>query len=373
MIEADSSTAVKTDADRIAFAKQIEDAADDHARRAVVDAYTGKLPAPAVTVENAEHVVLRSLNIRGGDVATGIGVQALVRFNAATDATIADCAIVGPAFNGVVIAEGSTVRMSKSLVAAVWSAGVLVDARGPTPASAVHLADGDIRNCYYTGVTLGSSDSTIETCRISGSAWHGIRYDNGSPTIRGNAIFGNARSGIYASGETTAVVRENLFWRNEMDGMSCWSNNADNVRNNTFVGNLREGVAVLGNSTTALANNLFVDNVIAIMTGGISGEGGTPAPTIAGNLFWHHTTDLQSGQMPTTLPADNTSADPKFLDATHDDFALANDSSARAAKAGVANPLTLESPWPLTDVEKYIIPNGDTRDYQKWNKPEGLR
>ena len=51
-------------------------------------------------------------------------------------------------------------------------------------------------------------------CR-SGTAWHGVRYDDASPTLTANHIFANARSGIYASGKTSAIIKDNLFTANE--------------------------------------------------------------------------------------------------------------------------------------------------------------
>ena len=81
------------------------------------------------------------------------------------------------------------------------------------------------------GPPLGSlggdaTRSELRRNRISGSAWHGIRYDGAKPLVEGNLIYGNARSGIYASGKTAAEVRGNLFWRNEHGGMSCCSKTA---------------------------------------------------------------------------------------------------------------------------------------------------
>jgi hypothetical protein len=72
------------------------------------------------------------------------------------------------------------------------------------------MRDSDVRNCYHRCVTLVTEEATVERCRISGSAWHGIRYDNCSPKILNNHIFGNARSGIYASGQTRATVVGNV-------------------------------------------------------------------------------------------------------------------------------------------------------------------
>src|SRR5205823_5486936 len=143
--------------------------------------------------------------------------------------------------------------------------------RGEARPAKLHLLDSDVRNCYHRCITISGEGTLIERSRISGSAWHGIRYDNCSPTIRANLIFGNARSGIYASGTTTAQVTGNVFWRNEMDGMSCWFNNADHIEGNTFVGNLREGIAVLGDAKPTLARNIVAGSPVGVSCGPIAG------------------------------------------------------------------------------------------------------
>src|SRR4029453_5462992 len=129
----------------------------------------------------------------------------LLVFNNARKAVVSECAVLGPTMNGVGVIDGSDVEISKTLIAALWNTGVVVSGgeRAGQPAK-VHLVDCDIRNCYSRGVTIACDGSTIDKCRIAGSAWHGIRYDNCSPTILGNQIFGNARCGIYASGTTAA-------------------------------------------------------------------------------------------------------------------------------------------------------------------------
>lgn len=114
-----------------------------------------------------------------------------------------NCAVVGSPGNGIVVRGGAEARLDRCLAAAVWNVGAAVQAGG-----SLLLFNSDIRNCYYTGITAGSGALlNVQRCRISGSAWHGIRYDSvKSPLILSNAIFSNARSGIYASGKTRATV-----------------------------------------------------------------------------------------------------------------------------------------------------------------------
>ena len=142
------------------------------------------------------------------------------------------------------------------------------------PGTSAKITDGDIRNCHYAGIRISRDAGPVEIsrCRISGAAWHGIRYDDVSPFIRDNRIFSNARSGIYASGRTAAQVSGNVFFANEMNGMSCWTENHDVILRNTFHGNLREGLAVLGGSEPEITYNIFSAHPVALLQGPIRGD-----------------------------------------------------------------------------------------------------
>ena len=221
-------------------------------------------------------------------------------------------------------------------------------------------------------MTLGADDAVIERCRISGSAWHGIRYDNCSPTVERCQIFGNARSGIYASGNTKAKVSGNVFWRNEMDGMSCWFANADIVTQNTFVGNKREGFAAIGGARPAVTDNVFVDQPEAIICAKTStnrgGETPTGAPSIRDNVFFRNPKVLKDGAEDRPMPEGNRNDDPRLGDEKAD-FRPAD----AQARAGALAPAPLASPFPIQPGESAIIPDGATRDSNAWKKAPGAR
>ncbi len=230
--------------------------------------------------------------------------------------SVTNCAIVGPGTNGIVARAGSELMMSKSLVVAFWGTGVAVSGMGEEEkASRLHLKDSVVRSCNHRGITLGRGcdNSIIERNWISGSAWHGIRYDHASPRIERNVIFDNARSGIYASGTSSARVLKNLFAENEMNGISCWYNNTDTIRENIFVENTREAIGVLGDSKPEIDSNWFLDQDTGIKCSFISGDSKDPPsvgnPKVTANLFLNVEQALISKTEQQTLPEGNQTAD----------------------------------------------------------------
>ncbi|MDQ3439728.1 MAG: right-handed parallel beta-helix repeat-containing protein [Planctomycetota bacterium] len=357
------------------FLSKLDATSDPEQRARIALELAAVSQPPTVAVKGATGVTIQGIRVIGPATGTADRMtgETLVLFDGSPAGVLKECAVVGPASNGVTIMNGSDARIEKSLVAAIWDTGVRVYAGerggGGKPAK-VHLVDSDVRNCYHRCVTLTGEGSVVERSRISGSAWHGIRYDHCSPTIKDNLLFGNARFGIYASGKTAATVKGNVFWRNEMGGMSCWFNNADNVEGNTIVGNLREGVGVLGNSETKLTKNLFAGNPIGVACSQISGEpASTPKPVLSGNVFWDNPEDFQMLGKAAPLPAGNEKAAPTFASVERSDFSMPPDSPARKLGAGAADPIPIASPFPITPSERAIIPDGQTRDYDKWKRP----
>lgn len=367
---------VLTQQEKETFFKRLEAAADSPERAGIaLELAAGT--HPSLCVKNAAGVTIRGLRVRGpysGNPGSVNANETLVRFDNAARAVMDGCAVVGPSSNGVSIVNGSDVRIDKSLIAAVWGTGVQVYAgergSGAKPAK-VHLVDSDIRNCHHRCVTISGEGSVIERNRISGSAWHGIRYDRCSPTVTGNLIFGNARFGIYASGKTGAIVTENILWRNEMAGIWCLFSNADTLEGNTVVGNLREGIAISGGSTTKLTKNVIAKNPVGVLGSKMSErdqpDGNDPKPVLTSNVFWDNPRDFVMLHEAKPLPAGNTTSDPHFVAPEKGDFTLAPDSPARELGAGAAGPIALASPFPIQPGETAMIPAGETRDYSQWN------
>ena len=346
------------------------DAASTQEQRAqIAVAFATRQVKPTLVVKGAKDVVLRGIRFRGpptGNADGRLSNETMLTFDNAAG-TVAECALVGPFMNGIAVLGGSDVKIEKSLVAGMWGTGVAVAPRGK-----LHLSESDVRNCYHRCVTIASDDVTIEKCRISGSAWHGVRYDRCSPTIRGNRIFGNARFGIYAAGGTKATVHGNVLARNEMSGMICWDDNRDSIEGNTVVDNVGQGIVVNGLAKPSVAKNVIVGSPSGVWCGEAKARDGSVIgpgePTLEDNLFWRNKQDWAVKEDAKPLPPGNVVADPKFVAPDERNYALAADSPARKIGAGVADPIAIASPFPIQPGEKSMIPDSETRDYSKWKK-----
>ena len=269
-------------------------------------------------------------------------------------------------------------------MAGIWNTGIEV-VREDGDATRARLLGCTIRTCHHRGVVLGGVDheTRVEGCAISGSAWHGIRYDHASPTIIANRIFDNARFGIYASGQTEAVIRGNLVLDNAMAGIGCWFHNRDTIEGNTFARNKRAGLEVLGASSPVIRRNVFFASPTAIGTSDI-GDDDDEEPgrayegpvAVEQNVFWQNEQNgfwgprAERPEAGTAGAQDsspekeaarlakaggNLLADPKFVDTAAGNYTLAPDSPARVLKAGADPVPGLDTAWSVQPEEEAIL------------------
>ncbi|HYG33809.1 MAG TPA: right-handed parallel beta-helix repeat-containing protein, partial [Clostridia bacterium] len=382
IIRAKKSITTATASDLQAFAAEIRSASDPKAVAEVRATWRAKLGAPTLTVSGTDNVVIRGIRFIAEAPPAhveGLYSEPIVLFLASTNVLMTNCVITGPFWDGIHVSDASSAVIENTLIAGMWGTGVAIEGQqGEKSASHAVIRNSEIRNCYHRCVTIGAkSDNTVlADCRISGSAWHGIRYDAASPTIEGCVIYGNARSGIYASGETAAKVFGNLFWGNEMGGMSCWSGNQDVIERNTFASNKREGISVQGKSKPQLLRNIFYGHPAAILCGAVAGEKDVVigSPALEHNLFWKNAENFDSGKVKNSLPGKGSlEVDPMFRNVFAKDFRLEPGSPALKEGIGATAIDSVSSQWPLTSEEEGIIPETDTRDSEAWRKPGKAR
>jgi nitrous oxidase accessory protein NosD len=359
---------------------RLKDVQTDEERAAIMEEFAVEFGREHTTlmVADTKGVVIRGLKLSSpGKVLEGrLLPVSIVRISDAA-VELSDCVIIGSPGNGIEVIDASEVEIHKCLVAAVWNSGILV--RGKEGIPKTRILESDVRNCRHVGIVIrpGCNSTDVKRCRVSGSAWHGIRYDDASPTIAGNLIFGNARLGIYASGRTVAMITDNVFHKNELGGISCWANNRDVIQNNIFVGNTDEALVVLQDSEPTIRKNIFFGHTRAVLfTAGADAATGQ----LKSNLYWKNEADAVKragkGNAPEQVyedvsdsETDKVSVDPKFGNPATKDFSLAADSPAKRMGIGTADPISFDSPWALQAEEKAIIPDSDTRDFRKWKRP----
>ena len=324
---------------------------------------------PTLLVRDAQNVDIRGLKFtlipadgQGQSLA-----QAVVKFQNATG-TIERCVVIGSLKEGIRIGSGAKVQVRNSLVAATMDTGVVV---GGEPNAQATISDCDVRNCHYAGIQIWykCGSTTVERCRISGSAYFGIR-NGGAPIIANNLIFNNARSGIYMAGND-AVIRNNLFYENGTTGIACPKRYGCIIEQNTFARNGSSGVFISHDAYPTVRRNIFFGHEKALQRKEPDvdkkgqGEETRNAVVFADNLFWKNDT------VGVDLPADSQSKqfDPLFRDVQAGDFSLAIGSDAKTAGIGAADLISLESPWPLQPEEIVIIPKIDSRAYNLWQEP----
>ncbi len=318
-----------------------------------------------VTVKNI--TVLLQSAVRKGS----FGDQAAIAIQDA-EATVASCAVLASPGQGVGIYGDSHVTVRDCLVANSWGQGIRV---GIEESGTVEILSCDIRNCVYSGISIGrgGDNVAVRDCRIHGTGWHGVRYDSSSPRIERNLIYDTAVSGIYASGQTSAVVRDNLFWRS---GISCWFQNADTIERNTFVGDrhaespggLTVGVSVLGASAPKIRENIFVQGKNAVLLGDIGSDSpfakSTGKVNLAENVFWDNERALarsvqtEEGSVDVreeSLPEGNLREEPQFADAANRDYSVSPASALRTKGIGAAGFPAFASPWPVQPEESRAI------------------
>jgi carboxyl-terminal processing protease len=361
-------TAEKLAQDMRDFERQARTAPRQDQRRLVED-YRQRLLRPAVRVEGTQGATLRNLKIAAQPISVSDGAPrspGVLLLISGAKAQVEGCAIVGSPGDGVHVTGGAEVMINRCLVAGGWGEGIVVGGRDPAVCRA-QIRDSDVRNVYHYGILIARGHAaTVERCRISGTAWHGVRFDDASPTLTANHIFANARSGVYASGKTAATIRDNLFSHNEMDAISCLFFNADTISGNTFSQNANSAIDVLGDSRPTIEGNVFVGEKIGVACGSINGNApGSAAvgrPAMKNNLFWKTQAPVQL----TGWDKDKGREIPPWVKLDES----AGNKVADAAPADVAvHPARRDSPFPLQPQERAIIPDGDRHDFNLWKRP----
>lgn len=284
---------------------------------------------------------------------------------------IEDCAVVGCLANGIGLEVVSRVTIINSLVAACWGTGVF----GAINTEAVlNINNCDIRNNYHYNAWV--SAGIVENCRISGSAWSGL--NSSANRVEGNAIFDNARGGVYAVGRH-GVVKHNLIYRNG-SGLGASDPEQPVAEANLFLDNASGAIFVSGPCEPKIRRNTIVGSPIGVQYRPKQiAKGERPPATefhVEGNLFWRVETPValfksrEPGALPTEIEmaedAGNRDVDPLVSIGTEGKVVFAKSSPVEAEMASALGAISMRSRWSLTPEEEAMIPEDGTRDWDKW-------
>lgn len=169
----------------------------------------------------------------------------------------------------------------------------------------IHFASGETNGAKVVGFTI---------TRTRGNA--AIRVEGSSPTIEGNiftdiagGLFGN-NSAIYNANNSQAVIKSNIFWKNDSAYCIIWIGSGNSVvaLNNTIHSG-RLGIYLYG--LGAVVKN----NIVTGCQMGVSANSTAPRGY---NNVWGNLTDWIAGSPAAT----DISADPDFIDASGGNFSL---------------------------------------------------
>jgi hypothetical protein len=329
---------------------------------------------PTLTVKGTSDVIMRGLSFSMPGTVKAAGGQTfpMVLLDNA-GATVEGCAFVGSAVDGVAINGVSTITMQKCLFGGIHSSGVVVKAEAP---SKIQIEDCDVRGCGYAGFKMkGTGDVTVTHCRISAIKYHGIRYDNSSPTITGNVFWGIDRAGIYVDGETKGSIVDNLFF-----DCGTGSGNEDLIANNTFVRQSGPSpkwrdfaaISVSGTGEQIIRNNVVsgYDHALVLYStdkkslnrdnkkfeGNLCDTRNSPivnVHSIEPKSSYEERGKPEIRELP--LPEENWKTTIKFTDPEHGDYSLSEQLPLSNRNLGTRKHAALTSPWPEQPDEKAML------------------
>lgn len=274
--------------------------------------------------------------------------------------TMNDCAVIGSVSQGVVAGPASALNLEHCLVSGIFGNGVMFAGRTSAPASG-SVRNCDVRSCYHYGISIGrgTKEVVIENCRISDTAWHGIRLDDCRGTIRGNRIYHHARTGIYISGATTSEIINNAIY-NCSTGLSFYYLSGDAVLENT-IADCDTAISFYGEAWPIISRNLFVRNRGGVVTSKTPADKARlESSSIKSNHIW------QTGRVQNQLDWAYGSLfhQPRFRNDAH--LEPLDEQSTCGARSFAA-PV---SPFPLQAEEIAILPATASRNFQLWTRPE---
>jgi hypothetical protein len=183
-----------------------------------------------------------------------------------------------------------------------------------------------LRQLRVKGMVFGQQvqDVRIEDCMIGGSETTGVHFADSQAILIGNFIHDNDH-GVNVSGKSTVRLERNIIMRSLFEAVVVSDQAKAVLINNTLVKN-GGGAAFLGLSINEVSGNIFGLNKVGLLIASSS-----QTKTSYNALFNGEANYMRAGSpnlhAPELKVESDITADPRFVDAEHNDFRLKSDTT----------------------------------------------